>query len=114
MSARPVEAKQHASQIEGGVTLAVEQDLKQLGFERSQGGFASTTNSPLTTRLGFSYALPLVEGINAQALFAERADDTDAIIQQATEQEMEVVIPPKNNRKHKRQYDRELYKLRHQ
>ena len=58
-------------------------------------------------------ALPLVEGIDAQALFADRAYDTDAIIQQATKQDMEVVIPPKKNRLVQRKYDRELYKLRH-
>ena len=58
-------------------------------------------------------ALPLVEGITAQALFADRAYDTDAIVKQATGQNMEVVIPAKKNRKVQRQYDRELYKLRH-
>ncbi len=52
-------------------------------------------------------------GINAQALLADRAYDTDAIIQQASEQDIEVVIPPKKNRLVQRQYDRELYKLRH-
>jgi len=40
-------------------------------------------------------------------------NDADAIIKEATEQEMSVVIPPKKNRKVQRQYDRELYKLRH-
>ena len=54
-----------------------------------------------------------MEGISAQALFADRAYDSDAIIERAYEQEMEVVIPPKKNRLVQRQYDRELYKLRH-
>ena len=65
------------------------------------------------TRADCTQALPLVLGINAQALFADRAYDTDAIIQQATKQDMEVVIPPKKNRLVQRKYDRELYKLRH-
>jgi len=64
-------------------------------------------------RADCTQALPLVEGISAQALLADRAYDTDAIVQEATEQEMEVVIPAKKNRKVQRQYDRELYKLRH-
>ena len=37
----------------------------------------------------------------------------DAILEQAIKQDMEVVIPPKKNRKVQRQYDRALYKLRH-
>ena len=65
------------------------------------------------TRADCTQALALVEGISAQALFADRAYDTDAIIERVTRQEMEVVIPPKKNRKVQRQYDRELYKLRH-
>jgi IS5 family transposase len=63
-------------------------------------------------RADCTQALPLVEGLRAQALFADRAYDTDAIIERATGQEMEVVIPPKKNRKVHRQYDRDLYKLR--
>ena len=42
-----------------------------------------------------------------------RAYDTDAIVEKATKQGMEVVIPPKKNRLVQRQYDRHLYKLRH-
>jgi transposase len=37
----------------------------------------------------------------------------DAIIKQADEQGMEVVIPPKRNRKVQREYDKDIYKLRH-
>jgi len=58
-------------------------------------------------------ASKLIEGIDAEALLADRAYDTDRIIKQAEEAEMEVVIPPKKNRKIQRQYDKDLYKLRH-
>jgi transposase len=44
---------------------------------------------------------------------ADRAYDTDAIIAQAQSQGMAVVIPPKKNRKLQRDYDKDLYKLRH-
>jgi transposase len=55
----------------------------------------------------------LIEGLSAEALLADRGYDTDAIIEQAVSQNIAVVIPPKKNRKHQRQYDKALYKLRH-
>jgi transposase len=47
------------------------------------------------------------------ALLADRGYDTDSIIAQASTAGMEVVIPPKKNRKVQREYDKHLYKLRH-
>jgi transposase len=55
----------------------------------------------------------LIEGLTAEALLADKGYDTDAIVEQAKHQGMEVVIPPKRNRKEQREYDKELYKLRH-
>jgi transposase len=55
----------------------------------------------------------LIEGISAEALLADRGYDTDAIIAHALDEGMEVVIPPKRNRKEQRVYDEYLYKLRH-
>ena len=54
-----------------------------------------------------------IEGIDADVLFADRAYDTDAIISQAKSLGMELVIPPKKNRKKQREYDKYLYTLRH-
>ena len=54
-----------------------------------------------------------MEGINADALLADRAYDTDEIIALAQEAGMETVIPPKKNRKVQREYDEYLYRLRH-
>ena len=55
----------------------------------------------------------LIKGIHAQALLADKGYDTDAIVSQAHAAGMEVVIPPKSNRKIQRSYDQYLYKLRH-
>ncbi|MCB1116711.1 MAG: transposase, partial [Chlamydiia bacterium] len=42
-----------------------------------------------------------------------KAYDTEEIIKKAEEQSMQIVIPPRRNRKSKRLYDKDLYKLRH-
>ena len=55
----------------------------------------------------------LIEGIEAGALLADRGYDSDAIVAMAEESGMEPVIPPRKNRKVQREYDKELYKLRH-
>ena len=55
----------------------------------------------------------MIDGISAEMLFADRAYDTDEIIEYATINQMETVIPPKKNRKIQRDYDKYLYKLRH-
>ena len=60
-----------------------------------------------------SLALSLIEGIEAECLLADKAYDTNEIIAAATELGMDQVIPPKSNRREKREYDRALYKLRH-
>ena len=57
--------------------------------------------------------VPLIDGIAAQALLADRGYDTDEIIAKAISMGCEVVIPPKKNRKVQRNYDSHLYKCRH-
>ena len=52
-------------------------------------------------------------GLLADALLTDKAYDTNAIIEKAMEQGMQVVIPPKKNRVEQRDYDAALYKLRH-
>ena len=47
----------------------------------------------------------MIEGISAEALLADRGYDTNEIIAHAVAAGMEVVIPPKKNRKKKRTYD---------
>lgn len=54
-----------------------------------------------------------IEDLTAEHLLADRGYDSNAIIDQAMTQEMSVVIPPKKNRKVQREYDKDLYKIRH-
>ena len=65
------------------------------------------------TRADCQEAGALIEGLSAEALLADKAYDTDALIEQAVEQGMTVVIPSKKNRNVKREYDPALYRLRH-
>ena len=60
-----------------------------------------------------SQALPLIAGIEAECLLADKAYDTNEIIATVQALGMDPVIPPKSNRKQKRDYDRALYRLRH-
>ena len=55
----------------------------------------------------------IVEGIDAEYLLADKAYDTDEIIEGAQDSGAEPVIPPKSNRKVQREYDKDIYKLRH-
>jgi transposase len=55
----------------------------------------------------------LIAGLEAEHLLADRGYDTDAIVAEAQARKIEVVIPPKKNRKVQRSYDEYLYKLRH-
>ena len=61
----------------------------------------------------YTKAAELIQGIAARTLIADKGYDTDAIVKLAQAAGMEVVIPPKSNRKHQRSYDHYLYKLRH-
>jgi hypothetical protein len=49
-------------------------------------------------------------GISAGRLLANKGDDSDALVEQATGQGMSVVIPPRKNRKEQRSYDKNLYR----
>ena len=60
-----------------------------------------------------SQALPLIQGIEAEYLLVDKAYDTNEIIAAARELGIATVIPPKRNRKEKRDYDQALYRLRH-
>ena len=55
----------------------------------------------------------LIEGIAAEHLLADRGYDTNAILEQAAQQGINCVIPPKKNRIDQREYDKYLYKIRH-
>lgn len=54
-------------------------------------------------------ALNLLEGLDSQAIIADKAYDTNAILRNLTEQGIQVVIPPKSSRLDQRAYDENLY-----
>ncbi len=58
-------------------------------------------------------ATNLTKGIAAEYLLADKGYDSDNIIKKAEEAGMQIVIPPKKNRKIQREYDKALYKHRH-
>ena len=55
----------------------------------------------------------LLGGLPAKALLADKAYDSDKIVQVAQAQGMEVIIPSKANRKQPRALDKHRYKARH-
>jgi transposase len=55
----------------------------------------------------------LIEGIEANGLIADKGYDSQDIVDKANESNMEVVIPPRKNRKEQRKYDTDIYKTRH-
>ena len=58
-------------------------------------------------------ASKLIEGMKAENLLEDLGYDSDVIVEQAIKQGMKAQIPPRKNRKEQRDYDKELYKLRH-
>ncbi len=95
------------------------------GLGRSRGGLstkihAATEALGLPVRLigtpgqrnDIALAHELVEGIEAAALLADKGYDADHLCNRIAENGVEVVIPPKRNRKIQRAYDAELYKER--
>ena len=58
-------------------------------------------------------AIPLIEGIEAEHLLADKGYDSNEIVEAALDGGMNPVIPPRSNRKEPRSYDEDLYKLRH-
>ena len=65
------------------------------------------------TRADSQEAYALMAGILAEYLLADKAYDTNGILEQARQQGMEVVIPPKKDRKEQRAYDKHIYRHHH-
>lgn len=60
-----------------------------------------------------SQAITLIDGIAAEHLLADKGYDSNEIVAGAVARGMNPVIPPKSNRREARDYDRDLYNLRH-
>lgn len=54
-----------------------------------------------------------MEGITAAHVLVDRGYDSDAIIEQAEKPGMQPTMPPRKNRTIQREYDKDLYRLRH-
>jgi len=65
------------------------------------------------TESDYNKAIDLIDKINANHLIADRGYDSDSIVIKAQSQGINVVIPPRKNRKIQRKYDKDLYKTRH-
>ena len=57
-------------------------------------------------------AAPLLEGLAAEHVIADKGYDGDAVLQTIHAQGAQAVIPPKRNRNVQRPYDRQLYRER--
>ncbi len=55
----------------------------------------------------------LIDGLLADYLMADKAYDTNALLETLADRGTEPVIPPRSHRKDQRCYDKDLYKLRH-
>ena len=60
----------------------------------------------------YTQAIPLLDGVKAKAIFADKGYDADYIVAEIVKMEGEVVIPSKSNRKKPRDLDKDLYKER--
>ena len=56
---------------------------------------------------------PMIKGVSFDTLLADKAFDTDGLLKDVDARGATAVIPPKANRKIKREYDEEIYKWRH-
>ena len=58
------------------------------------------------------YAAKLIEGIEANDFIADKAYDSDSLLDEITQRGIEIVVPPRSNRLVQRSYDEEKYKTR--
>jgi transposase len=59
------------------------------------------------------YAQALIEGIDTEALLADKGYDANELLQTLAEREIEAVIPPRKNRLDQRDYEQQAYKHCH-
>lgn len=64
-------------------------------------------------RHDITQAEALIADYEFERLIADSSYDADGFLQVIAHKEAEVVIPPRKNRKERRDYDRHLYKERH-
>jgi transposase len=114
-----VRAHQHST--------CAKKDREAQAIGRSKGGLSTKINA-VVDALGNPIAFlltpgqacdldgsdKLLPGVEAQTILADKGYDADArVIEPLLAAGKEIVIPPKQNRKKSRSYDKELYKARH-
>jgi len=99
---------------------------KKEALGRSKGGFSCKIHA-LVDALGLpvrfiltegqaadiKQALPLIDGVETEAVLADKAYDADQLLQWLSDHDIQAVIPPKADRKVQRICDWWLYKERH-
>ena len=99
--------RQAIGRSRGGLTTKIHALVEALG---NPTGFVLTPGQA-HDRLG---ADPLLPGVAADAVIADKAYDAeDRVIRPLEQAGKAVVIPPKNHRRNPRTYDKDLYKARH-
>ena len=63
-------------------------------------------------RADVSHAIPLLTGLEAGAVIADKGYESNLVLAFIRDQGAEAVIPPKSNGREPWEYDRELYKQR--
>lgn len=99
---------------------------KEEGLGRSCGGFSTKIHAacdalgnPLRfiitagQRHDVTQAITIIDGLNAEALLADKGYDCDELREFVESCGMEAHIPPRSNRLEEKVYDEELYKERH-
>ena len=103
--ARPKKGDQALGRSRGGLSTKIHAVVEGLGLLARfslTGGEAG--DSP--------QALPLLGDLQPASLSADKAYDTDAILQHLADQGIEAVIPPRRHRRVQRRFDRDHYKNR--
>ena len=68
--------------------------------------------SPAVQKADVSQAIPLLTGLEAGAVIADKGYESNRLLDFVRASGAEAVIPPKSNRREPWEYDRELYKQR--
>jgi transposase len=103
--ARKKEGDQAIGRSRGGLTTKIHALVEALGnlarWRLTPGQAADVTE-----------AEPLLEGVEAKAVAADKAYDSQALIDVITARGAQAVIPPRANRTQSRHFDRHIYKAR--
>ncbi len=100
-------------------------NCKTEALGRSRGGFTTKVHAAVDAlgnplkftltqgqRSDITQAKMLLEGYEPQAFIGDKGYDSQPFLDELKERDIEIVVPPRKNRKEQRDYDRNLYKDR--